>query len=140
VVDAAIADPRFSTLVSLLEATGLSAQLAQAGPFTIFAPTNEAFAQLPAGTLEALAQNPSLLQSILLYHVADGELMASDVATATSAPTKEGSEIEISAQGDSVTLNGTAQVIETDISVGNGVIHVIDQVLLPPNVTLPAAG
>lgn len=140
VVDAALADPRFSTLASLLQASGLSQQLAQAGPFTIFAPTNEAFAELPAGTLEALAQEPALLQEILLYHVAAGELTSADVAASTSATTQAGSEIAISAQGDTVTLNGSAQVIEPDIEVGNGVIHVIDEVLLPPDVNLPAAG
>jgi len=140
VIDAAMADPRFSTLTSLLEATGLSQTLAEAGPMTVFAPTNEAFAALPAGTLEALAQDPALLQQILLYHVAEGELRSTAISSETSAATEAGAPIEISASGTTITLNGTAQIIQPDITVGNGVIHVIDQVLLPPNVSLPNAG
>lgn len=137
---AAASDPRFSTLNGLLETTGLSDQLAQAGPYTVFAPTNEAFAALPAGTLEALAQDPQLLQEILMYHVAQGSLDSNAVANTTSADTLAGEPLQISAEGGTVMLNDTATVVQPDIMVGNGVIHVIDEVLLPPNVSLPSGG
>jgi uncharacterized surface protein with fasciclin (FAS1) repeats len=139
VLGAAASDPRFSTLAGLLETSGLSTQLEALGPFTLFAPTNEAFAALPAGTLESLAQNPSLLQQILLYHVAEGAISSEEITSATApttATTAEGQELQIGVNDGTVTVNGTAEVIDTDIEAGQGVIHVIDEVLLPPGVAL----
>jgi transforming growth factor-beta-induced protein len=130
------ADPRFSTLAGLLTTTGLSSQLEALGPFTLFAPTNDAFAALPAGTLDTLAQNPSLLQEILLYHVATGAIRSSDIASATAAPTAAGEDLNITSENGTVTVNGTATVVEADITAGEGVIHAIDQVLVPPGVAL----
>lgn len=132
----AASDPRFSTLAGLLQTTGLDAQIEALGPFTLFAPTNEAFAALPAGTLETLAANPSLLQQILLYHVAEGAIRSTDIAGDTTATTAAGEELSISASGGTVTINDTAEVVEADIDAGQGVIHAVDQVLLPPGVAL----
>jgi uncharacterized surface protein with fasciclin (FAS1) repeats len=123
-------------LSGLLITTGLDQQLAALGPFTLFAPTNEAFAALPAGSLERLAQNPTLLQQILLYHVANSAIRSTDITGSTTATTAEGQDLTISASGGTVTINGTAEVIEPDINAGQGVIHAIDQVLLPPGVAL----
>ena len=138
IVDVAGEQGNFTTLLAALQATGLDQQLSQAGEYTVFAPTDEAFQALPAGTIQALLANPTLLQQILSYHVAQGELMAADVTSATSIPTLEGNPIQVTTSGSTVTLNGTAKVTSTDIQTSNGVIHVIDQVLLPPNVTLPS--
>jgi transforming growth factor-beta-induced protein len=129
-------DPRFTTLNGLLTTTGLDQQLATLGPFTLFAPTNEAFAALPAGTLEALSQNPSLLQEILLYHVANESIRSTDISASTTAETVAGEELTVSSSGGEVTINNSARVVEADISAGQGVIHAIDQVLLPPGVAL----
>jgi uncharacterized surface protein with fasciclin (FAS1) repeats len=132
IVDIAVSDKRFTTLVAALSAAGLVDTLNSAGPFTVFAPTNDAFAKLPAGTVEALLADKAALTNILLYHVAAGSVPASTVVTLESATTVQGSKVFISVRGGKVFLNGTVQVIITDIKASNGIIHVIDTVLLPP--------
>ena len=133
IVDTAIADGRFTTLVAAVEAAGLVDTLKGAGPFTVFAPTDDAFAKLPAGTLDDLLkpENKQKLTDILLYHVVSGKVMAADVVNLTNAPTVLGQDIQITVKDGKVFLNGTIQVIITDIETSNGVIHVIDAVLLP---------
>ena len=138
IVDTAVADGRFTTLVAAVQAAGLVDTLKSEGPFTVFAPTDEAFAALPAGTLDSLLQpeNKQQLTDILLYHVVPGKVMAADVVglDGQSAETAlEGKSINIKVDGDKVILNDTVNVILTDIETSNGVIHVIDAVLLPPS-------
>jgi uncharacterized surface protein with fasciclin (FAS1) repeats len=133
IVDTAVADGRFTTLAAALQAAGLVETLKGEGPFTVFAPTDDAFAKLPAGTVETLLKPENLeqLKSILLYHVVAGKVMAADVVTLTSADAVSGAQISIKMQDGKVYLNETIQVIITDIETSNGVIHVIDAVLLP---------
>jgi transforming growth factor-beta-induced protein len=134
IVDTAVADGRFTTLVAAVQAAGLAETLKGEGPFTVFAPTDEAFAALPAGTLDSLLlpENKQQLTDILLYHVVSGNVMASDVVGLTSAPTVLGKDITVKVQDGKVYLNDNVQVIITDIETSNGVIHVLDAVLLPP--------
>jgi transforming growth factor-beta-induced protein len=134
IVDVAVADGRFKTLVAALQAAGLVDTLKGVGPFTVFAPTDEAFAKLPAGTIDTLLkpENKQKLTDILLYHVVAGKVMAADVVKLTSASTVLGKDVTITVKDGKVFLNGTVQVIITDIETSNGVIHVIDAVLLPP--------
>jgi transforming growth factor-beta-induced protein len=134
IVDTAVADGRFTTLVAAVTAAGLVDTLKGEGPFTVFAPTDDAFAALPAGTLDSLLlpENKQKLTDILLYHVVSGKVMAADVVGLTSAPTVLGKDISVKVQDGKVYLNDTVQVIITDIETSNGVIHVIDAVLLPP--------
>jgi transforming growth factor-beta-induced protein len=132
IVDIAVADGRFDTLVAAVEAAGLADTLAGEGPFTVFAPTDDAFATLPAGTVESLLENIPALTDILLYHVVSGEVMASDVVALNSAATAQGSDISIEVRDGAVFLNDTIQIVITDIQASNGVIHVINGVLLPP--------
>ena len=134
IVDIAVADGRFTTLVAALGAAGLVETLSGEGPFTVFAPTDDAFAALPAGTVDSLLlpENKQKLTDILLYHVVSGKVMAADVVTLTSAPTVLGKDVTITVKDGKVFLNDTVQVIITDIEASNGVIHVIDAVLLPP--------
>jgi transforming growth factor-beta-induced protein len=134
IVDTAVADGRFTTLVAAVQAAGLAETLKGEGPFTVFAPTDEAFAALPAGTLDSLLlpENKQQLTDILLYHVVSGNVMASDVVGLTSAPTVLGKDIAVKVQDGKVYLNNNVQVIITDIETSNGVIHVLDAVLLPP--------
>ena len=122
----------FKTLLAAAKAAGLVETLQGKGPFTVFAPTDEAFAALPAGTLDGLLADPEALKKILLYHVVSGEVTADKVVGLTSADTVEGSPIAISVKDGKVYLNDAAQVVKTDIMASNGVIHVIDHVLLPP--------
>jgi len=133
IVDTAVADGRFTTLAAALTKAGLVETLKGEGPFTVFAPTDDAFAKLPAGTVENLLKPENLeqLKSILLYHVVAGKVMAADVVTLTSADAVSGAQISIKVQDGKVYLNETIQVIITDIETSNGVIHVIDAVLLP---------
>lgn len=138
VLTAAEADPRFSTFVTAVQAAGLEETLKGAGPYTIFAPTNDAFAALPAGVLEQLLAEPATLEKILTYHVANGKMDAMQVASESTLTTVEGSSINVSGSGSSLQLNNEAKVISTEIDTDNGVIHVIDKVLLPPDVALPA--
>jgi uncharacterized surface protein with fasciclin (FAS1) repeats len=134
IVDTAISDGRFTTLVAAVQAAGLAETLKGEGPFTVFAPTDDAFAALPEGTLDSLLlpENKQQLSDILLYHVVPGKVMASDVVGLTSAPTVLGKDATIKVEDGKVFLNDNVQVIITDIETSNGVIHVIDSVLLPP--------
>ncbi len=131
IVDVAVAG-KFNTLVAAVKAAGLVDTLKGPGPFTVFAPTDEAFAKLPAGTLETLLQpeNKAKLRSILLYHVVAGRVTAAEVVKMDSAKTAEGQNLSIKAMGGNVMVNN-AHVVKADIEASNGVIHVIDTVLLP---------
>lgn len=122
----------FSTLLTAVEAAGLVETLQGEGPFTVFAPTDEAFAALPEGTLDGLLADPEALEQILLYHVVPGEVTADQVVGLTSADTVQGSSIAIAVEDGTVRLNDSATVVTTDVMASNGVIHVIDQVILPP--------
>lgn len=132
IVETAVAAGSFKTLAKALEAADLVKTLKGDGPFTVFAPTDQAFAKLPAGTLEALLepQNKAKLQRILRYHVVSGKVMAADVVKLRSARAVSGDTIPISAPSGGVTVDG-AKVVKTDIAATNGVIHVIDTVILP---------
>ncbi len=135
IVDTAVADGRFTTLVAAVTAADLVDTLKGEGPFTVFAPTDDAFAALPEGTVEALLADIPTLTNILLYHVAPGKLMAADVVAldGKEIPTAlEGQSLKVSVMDGKVFLNETTEIIITDIEVANGVIHVIDAVLLPP--------
>jgi uncharacterized surface protein with fasciclin (FAS1) repeats len=131
IVDTAVAG-KFNTLVAAVKAAGLVDTLKGPGPFTVFAPTDEAFAKLPAGTLESLLQpeNKAKLRSILLYHVVAGRVTAAEVVKLDLAKTAEGQNITIKTMNGKVMVNN-AQVTKTDILASNGVIHVIDIVLMP---------
>ena len=135
IVDTAIAAGSFKTLVAAVQAAGLEQTLRGAGPFTVFAPTDEAFAALPAGTLESLLkpENKEKLAGILTYHVLPGKVMSSDVAGKTVEPaTVQGATLKAVGSADgSVTIND-AKVVTADIAASNGVIHVIDKVIMPP--------
>jgi uncharacterized surface protein with fasciclin (FAS1) repeats len=132
IVDIAAGNPDFSTLVGAVKTAGLAETLSGTGPFTVFAPNNEAFAKLPAGTLASLT--PAQLAPILTYHVVSGEVMAKDVK-AGKVKTVNGAELTINVDGGKVTITdakgNTVNVIKTDIVGSNGVIHVIDGVLMP---------
>lgn len=131
IVDVAIGNPDFSTLVTAIKAAGLVDTLSSDGPFTVFAPTNEAFDKLPAGTLDSLLKDPAKLKDILTYHVVSGNVKAADVVKLTNATTVQGKDVSIKVDGSMVMVND-ANVTKTDISASNGTIHVIDTVLLPP--------
>ena len=122
----------FKTLLTAATAAGLVETLQGKGPFTVFAPTDAAFAALPAGTLDGLLKDPAALKKILLYHVVSGAVTADQVVGLTSATSVEGSPIAISVKDGAVYLNGSAQVVTPDVMASNGVIHVIDKVILPP--------
>lgn len=132
IVDTAVAAGSFTTLAKALEAADLVGTLKGAGPFTVFAPTDEAFAKLPAGTVADLLkpENKDKLRAILTYHVIAGKVAAAQVVKLSSAKTVNGQNVQISTSGSTVKVNG-AQVVKTDIAASNGVIHVIDTVLLP---------
>ncbi len=130
IVDVAVEAGNFTTLVAAVKAAGLVETLSGAGPFTVFAPTDEAFAKLPAGTVEALLKDKDKLSKILTYHVVAGKVMAKDVAGMTSAKTVEGSEVDVKVENGKVMIND-ATVTTADIEASNGVIHVIDTVLMP---------
>lgn len=131
IVDTAVAAGSFNTLAKALTAANLIETLKGKGPFTVFAPTDEAFAALPEGTLENLLANPEELAKVLTYHVVAGSVPAADVVTLTSATTVQGSDVAITVTDGKVKVNG-ANVTQTDIQTSNGIIHVIDAVLLPP--------
>jgi len=130
IVDTAVADGRFTTLVAAVQAAGLADALKGEGPFTVFAPTDDAFAALPEGTVEALLADIPTLTDILLYHVVEGKVMAADVVELSNAMTLNGQYVDISVEDGKVMIDG-AEVIITDIETSNGVIHVIDAVILP---------
>jgi uncharacterized surface protein with fasciclin (FAS1) repeats len=132
IVTVAAGAGQFNTLVAAIKAAVLVDTLQSPGPFTVFAPTDEAFAKLPAGTLDdlLLPENKGKLASILKYHVVAGEVLAADVVKLTSADTVEGQSVSISTSDAGVRVND-ANVIKTDVTASNGVIHVIDTVLIP---------
>jgi len=133
IVDTAVAAGQFKTLAAALGAAGLVSTLKGPGPFTVFAPTDAAFAKLPQGTVATLLkpENKAALTSILTYHVVSGKVMASDVVKLTKATTVNGADVAIMVSNGSVMVNN-ATVTMTDIVASNGVIHVIDTVLMPP--------
>jgi len=138
IVDTAVSAGAFTTLAAALGAAGLVDTLKGAGPFTVFAPTDEAFAKLPAGTVETLLEDPTgLLTKILTYHVVLGEVPAASVVKLDGQKVKtvQGGELTVEAGGDGVALHDAAgnrvQVVTTDVAASNGVIHVIDAVLMP---------
>jgi uncharacterized surface protein with fasciclin (FAS1) repeats len=132
IVDTAVGAGTFNTLVAAVQAAGLEETLRGEGPFTVFAPTDEAFAALPEGTVETLLMEENLdqLVAILTYHVVPGAVMSGDLSDGMMATTVQGGEIEIGTM-DGVTVNGS-NVVAADIEASNGVIHVIDAVILPP--------
>ena len=132
IVDTAVAAGSFKTLAAALEAGGLVETLKSEGPFTVFAPTDEAFARLPAGTVESLLkpENKDQLVAVLTYHVVPGKVKAADVVKLTSAKTVNGQSLTIKVADGVVSVDG-AKVTATDIAASNGVIHVIDSVILP---------
>ncbi|MFW5682105.1 MAG: fasciclin domain-containing protein [Phycisphaeraceae bacterium] len=135
VVDVAASNEQFSTLVTAVKAAGLAETLESEGPFTVFAPTNAAFEKLDEGVLESLLEpeNKALLQQVLTYHVVPTRAMAEDVVKLDSVNTVQGSAVSIKVTDKGVMLNDNVAVTKTDIKADNGVIHVIDTVLLPPS-------
>ena len=132
IVDTAVGAGNFKTLVAAVQAAGLVDTLKGTGPFTVFAPTDEAFAKLPAGTVESLLkpENKAKLVAILTYHVVPGKVTAADVVKLKEAKTVQGTNAKITVKGDKVMVDG-ANVVKTDIITSNGVIHVIDAVIMP---------
>jgi len=130
IVDTAVAAGQFKTLAAALTAAGLVDTLKGAGPFTVFAPTDEAFSKLPPGTVDALLKDIPKLKGILTYHVVGGKVMAAEVVKLKSAKTVNGQSVQISVMGGKVMVDN-ANVVKTDIECSNGVIHVIDAVILP---------
>jgi uncharacterized surface protein with fasciclin (FAS1) repeats len=130
IVDTAVAAGNFKTLAAALQAAGLIETLKGPGPFTVFAPTDAAFAKLPAGAVDALLKDKAKLTSVLTYHVVAGRVTAAEVMKMKSATTVQGGSLAIAATGGGVTVDGV-RVIKTDIQTSNGVIHVIDAVLMP---------
>jgi len=130
IIDTAIAAGNFKTLAEAVTAAGLVDTLSGPGPFTVFAPTDEAFAKVPKGVLDALMANKTLLAAVLTYHVVPGAVMSSDLKDGMSVKTVEGSDVKIAISPAGVMVNN-AKVIQPDIMASNGVIHVIDSVILP---------
>jgi uncharacterized surface protein with fasciclin (FAS1) repeats len=132
IVETAVADGSFETLAAALNAAGLVETLKGLGPFTVFAPTDEAFAKLPAGTVEDLLkpENKPKLVAVLTYHVVPGSVTSSEVVKMTSAKTVQGQSVKISAKEGGVKIDG-ANVVKADVRASNGIIHVIDSVILP---------
>jgi uncharacterized surface protein with fasciclin (FAS1) repeats len=130
IVDTAVAAGKFKTLVTAVKEAGLVETLKGKGPFTVFAPTDEAFAKVPKEALAALLKDKEKLTAVLTYHVVPGKVMAADAAKLKSAKTVQGSEATITASADGVKIDG-ANIVKTDIVCANGVIHVIDAVIMP---------
>jgi len=130
IVDTAVAAGTFNTLVAAVQAAGLVDTLKGEGPFTVFAPTDDAFAALPAGTVEGLLADPAALSAILTYHVVAGKVMSTDLTEGMTATTVNGADVTITLDGGAK-ING-ANIVAADIVATNGVIHVIDAVILPP--------
>ncbi|MDQ8165789.1 MAG: fasciclin domain-containing protein [Gemmatimonadota bacterium] len=131
IVETAVAAGSFKTLATALQAAGLIETLKGKGPFTVFAPTDEAFAKIPKADLDALLKDKAKLTAVLTYHVVAGKVMAADVVKLTSAKTVQGSSAKVMVMGGKVMID-KANVVTTDIAASNGVIHVIDSVILPP--------
>jgi len=131
IVNTATAAGQFKTLVSLVQQAGLAGTLSTGGPYTVFAPTDAAFAKVPKKTLSALAADPAKLKAVLLYHVAQGKVTAAQVGRRSSITTLEGATVRIKVTGRTVKVNN-ARVVKPDVAASNGVIHVINRVLIPP--------
>jgi uncharacterized surface protein with fasciclin (FAS1) repeats len=131
IVDVASGNPDFSTLVSAVTKADLASTLSGTGPFTVFAPTNAAFAKVPADQLSALLADQAQLTKVLTYHVVPGKVLAADLQPTQMVKTVEGQDVDIQVTGGTATINGCA-ITKTDIEASNGVIHVIDCVLTPP--------
>jgi uncharacterized surface protein with fasciclin (FAS1) repeats len=134
IVDTAMAAKNLTTLVTALQVAGLVETLKGAGPFTVFAPTDKAFSKLPAGQLDALLADPAKLKTVLTYHVIPASIMAADasaMSTPTTPPTVEGATLQVTKGSKGLKVNG-ANIVKADIKASNGVIHVIDEVLMPP--------
>ncbi len=131
IVETAVAAGSFKTLATALKAAGLIETLKGKGPFTVFAPTDEAFAKIPKAQLDALLKDAKALAAVLTYHVVAGKVMAADVVTLKEAKTVNGASAKIMVAGGKVMVDG-ANVVKTDIVASNGVIHVIDAVIMPP--------
>jgi uncharacterized surface protein with fasciclin (FAS1) repeats len=134
IVETAIAAGNFNTLVQAVEAAGLADTLSSAGPFTVFAPTDEAFAKVPKEQLDALIGNRAALTAVLTYHVVPGEVMSSDLANGMKLKTVEGQDLTVNIT-DAGVMVGDAKVVQPDVMASNGVIHAIDTVLMPPVVS-----
>lgn len=134
IVDTAVGAGKFETLVAAVKAAGLVDTLKGEGPFTVFAPTDEAFAKLPEGTVETLLkpENKEKLVAILTYHVVSGKVMAETAVTLDKATTVQGKDIKLEVKDGALTLNESAKVVTADVETSNGVIHIIDAVILPP--------
>jgi uncharacterized surface protein with fasciclin (FAS1) repeats len=131
IVDTAVGAGQFTTLVKAVQAAGLVDTLKGPGPFTVFAPTDAAFAKLPAGALDQLLANPTQLRSVLTYHVVPGRVMANQVTNGLSANSVQGGPLLFQVGGGSVKVNNSATVVQADVMASNGVIHAIDTVLMP---------
>ena len=131
IVDTAVEAGSFTTLVAAVEAAGLVETLKGEGPFTVFAPTDDAFAALPEGTVEGLLEDPEALAAILTYHVVPGKVMSTDLSNDMMAGTVNGADVTIMTEGGVMVNDAT--VITADVEASNGVIHVIDKVILPPS-------
>lgn len=131
IVQTAAGAGQFTTLVALVKKAGLVGALSGKGPLTVFAPTDAAFAKVPKATLTALGKDKAKLKSVLLYHVVKGKVTAAQVVKLKSAETLEGSTVAVKASGGKVFVGG-AQVVKADVAASNGIIHVIDKVLIPP--------
>jgi uncharacterized surface protein with fasciclin (FAS1) repeats len=135
IVDTAVSAGSFKTLVTAVQAAGLVDTLKSPGPFTVFAPTDDAFAKLPKGTVESLLNDVPKLKSILTYHVVGGKVTSADVVKLKTAKTVEGENVKIDAStwhGHSLPKINDAQIVKADVMADNGVIYVIDKVLMPP--------
>jgi uncharacterized surface protein with fasciclin (FAS1) repeats len=133
ITQTAASAPQFSTLVALLKKAGLANTLNKPGAYTVFAPTNAAFAKLPKATLAKVGSDPALLKKVLLYHVVKGKVPAATVVTLNGKKVKTlaGPSVKVSVRGGKVFLNGSTQVTKTDVMASNGVIHVVNKVLIP---------
>jgi uncharacterized surface protein with fasciclin (FAS1) repeats len=131
IVQTAVAAGKFKTLVALVKKAGLVGALSGKGPLTVFAPTDAAFAKVPKATLAALGKDKAKLKAVLLYHVVSGKVTAAQVVKLTSAKTLNGQSVTIKVKGGKVFIN-SAQVVTPDVMASNGVIHVINKVLIPP--------
>jgi len=135
IVDTAMSAGTFTTLVAAITAAGLDTALKSAGPFTVFAPSDEAFSKLPSGTIEALLEDLSTLRKILEYHVVSGKVTSAEVIKLDKVTTTEGTDVKITSSNDHVKVNNST-VITPDIETDNGIIHVVDTVLLPESISL----
>jgi uncharacterized surface protein with fasciclin (FAS1) repeats len=132
IVQTAAAAGQFTTLVALVKKAGLAGALSGSGNLTVFAPTDAAFKKVPKATLAKLGRDRALLRSVLLYHVAKGNVKAAQVVKLKSAPTLNGKRVRIAVRNGMVYLNGNSRVVKTDIGASNGTIHVLNRVLIPP--------